>query len=183
MNDSVETELITHIQNEKSELFTELLLPYKNKLYGYLLKMCGSYDDADDLLQETLCKAWKKLDSYDKNKSFPTWLFAIAHNIAIDYFRKRQYRQSVLEIMIESFSLISTTPENEVEHKELSAFMDARINTLPPKQKTVFMLHRFGEFTYKEIAEITGEKLNTVLSHMHYATKKLTKALEDYYNA
>ena len=63
--------------------------------------------------------------------------------------------------------------------KELNQIIEKTVLELPSKQKQVFLLRQHGEMSFKDIAQITGEPLNTVLSHMHYAIEKLRKALKE----
>jgi RNA polymerase sigma-70 factor (ECF subfamily) len=70
------------------------------------------------------------------------------------------------------------SPADEMIAKETIEIINNSINTLSQKQKTVFLLRQHGDLTFREIAEITKESINTVISHMHYAVKKIKKQIE-----
>ena len=115
--------------------------------------------------------------SAQQNK-FASWLFSIAHNTAIDGIRKIKNR--ALEISTDNREIITKTnnPYDKVVHEETKQIIENIVNTFPAKQKNVFLLRMHAELSFKEIAELTKEPLNTVLSHMHYAVKKLRKEFE-----
>jgi RNA polymerase sigma-70 factor (ECF subfamily) len=162
--------------NENS--FAMLIKIYRKRLYSYFMKNCLNRSAADDLFQETIFKVWKNLDKYNEQNKFSGWLFSIAHNVLIDWFRKNKnnpVNNNLDEMMIDSnYNLIDS-----IETKELSEIINKKIDLLSTKQKRVFLLRQHSGMTFKEISELTGDSINTVLSHMNYAVKKIRSSLKE----
>ena len=78
-----------------------------------------------------------------------------------------------------SDNLTNTSPEEEIIRNEMVALINIHVNNLSDKQKTVFLLRQHGELSFKQISEITKEPINTVLSHMRYAVRKIKKQIEN----
>ncbi|MGD8780614.1 MAG: RNA polymerase sigma factor [Ignavibacteria bacterium] len=179
MKNSPDTILIERIKSGDSAAFNLLINNYKNKLFGYLLKLCKDVDAAEDLFQETVIKTWKGLKNYNEKNRFPSWLFSIAHNIAIDNIRKnktviKNFDPAEIEKSEEKVDL-----QKEYEENEMKNIINSIVEKLPDKQKQVFLLRQHGGIKFSEIAEMLNEPINTVLSHMNYAVKRIKKDLRD----
>lgn len=160
----------------ESAAFGPLVKIYRQRLYSYLFKLSGDRKMAEDLFQETLIKIWRGLPKYSEQNKFSSWIFSIAHNTAMDSLRNN--RNHVIEAVSESENFISEMdPYKDIVNAETSEMISNAVDKLPLKQKEVFLLRVNGDMTFKEIADLTGESLNTVLSHMHYAVKKLRNIL------
>ena len=131
------------------------------------------------MFQETIIKAWKGLKSYRESNRFSSWLFSIAHNVALDHLRKRQREALYFSYENDNEYSNNLTPSNYLEAKEISESINKSINELPYKQKEVFLLRQHGEMTFREISELMEEPISTVLSHMRYAVNKLKRVLRE----
>ncbi len=180
MVDNLENRLIERSRDRSPEAFGELVKLYRKPLYSYLIKMCGDRFSAEDLFQETLIKVWHGIGKYDERQKFSSWLFSIAHNCAIDFLRKRKLAMNTFEELNED-TAVAKDLHDTVVTKELKEKLDKAVSKLPEKQREVFLMRQFGEFSFKEIAKMTNEPLNTVLSHMHYAIKKIKDVMRDEY--
>lgn len=174
----VENLLINKCKLGDGDSFRRLMEIYRQKLFGYLWKYSNSQNLTEELFQETLIKVWKGIKKYDDRKKFSSWLFTIAHNVAIDSLRNRKAQKYFSNIEEVDNKLFSNTPADILEDKETVLIIKKAVNVLSEKQKSVFFLRQHGELTFKDIADITKEPLNTVLSHMRYAIKKIKKQLE-----
>jgi RNA polymerase sigma-70 factor (ECF subfamily) len=136
---------------------------------------------AEDLFQETLIKVWKGFKSYNEQNKFSSWLFSIAHNVAVDSIRRESAKPQ-----FRSFDEVQTftsdnNPHNTIVEKETNELVMAAVSTLSEKQKQVFLLRQHSDMTFKEISEVTNQPLNTVLGHMHYAVTRIRKKLSKEY--
>ncbi|MEW6194990.1 MAG: sigma-70 family RNA polymerase sigma factor [Bacteroidota bacterium] len=181
MNPINESILIERCRAGESVAFGPLIKLYRKQLYSYLYRFGGDKNLAEDLFQETLIKVWRSLPKYNEQNKFSSWLFSIAHNTAMDALRKKQKNKLLNDL--EDTELIPgrSNPHDELIYKETAESISKVVDLLPVKQKEVFLLRINGELTFKEIAEITGEPLNTVLSHMHYSVKKIKKIVGSDY--
>lgn len=161
----------------ESAAFGPLINLYKRQLFSYFFKLIGDRVIAEDLFQETLIKVWRGLPSYSEKSKFSSWLFAIAHNTAMDSLRAK-HRNKIFSNNEEPDQFIGVSdPHQEFLNSETTEIVSKAVDMLSPKQKEVFLLRVNGELSFKEIANLTGESLNTVLSHMHYSVQKLRKIL------
>jgi len=136
---------------------------------------------AEDLFQETLIKVWKGFKTYNERNKFSSWLFSIAHNVAVDSIRRESAKNK-----ISSFEDVQTlasdyNPLNAYLEKETNELVMAAVNKLSEKQKQVFLLRQHSDMTFKEISKVTNQPLNTVLGHMHYAVSGIRKKLSKEY--
>ncbi|RJP70834.1 MAG: sigma-70 family RNA polymerase sigma factor [Ignavibacteriales bacterium] len=178
-NKNMETDLIDACLKGNMNSFSFLVKSYKKPLFTYLFRLCGNKDYAEDMLQETLLKVWQNLKKYNEQNKFSSWLFSIAHNVAVDTLRKRKVRNNIIYMDEIHEPDNNLNPFTILIAKESGAKISNAINKLPEKQKQVFLLRQHGEMTFKEIAELLKEPINTVLGHMHYAVDKLRKELTE----
>jgi len=130
---------------------------------------------ADDLFQETLIKVWKGFNSYNEQNKFSSWLFSIAHNVAVDSIKSRSARNTHSSIIELNNYPDNNGPHKKLVEKETRKIIMSEVYALPDKQREVFLLRLHGGMQFKEIAELTKQPLNTVLAHMHYAVTKIRK--------
>ena len=183
VDDSV---LISGYLSGKDEAFTVLYERYKSLLYNYLNRLLnGDRSRADDLFQQTWIKAVDQLERYEHRQQFSAWLLRIAHNLAIDYFRKcgrlSQYEAGSLD---EPDSTVDPAgrddePWQGMHREELEKAVSDAVGNLSPELREVFLLRR-EEISFREIAEIQKCSINTVLARMQYALKNLRKSLAEW---
>ncbi len=136
---------------------------------------------AEDLFQETLIKVWKGFKSYNEQNKFSSWLFSIAHNVAVDSIRKESAKPPVRSFEDVQTITSDSNPHNTFVEKETNELVMAAVSTLSEKQKQVFLLRQHSGMTFKEISKATNQPLNTVLGHMRYAVSGIRKKLSKEY--
>ena len=151
---------------------------YSRDLTRFCLKLCGDTQDAEDLFQDTWVRAFDKIDRYDSEKSFKTWLFAICVNIYKNSGRSK-YNTSRLSFRTteEKERFLNSVPDDE---KDLDAYiaLHAALSELPKKHRAVIILFYFREFTQKEISEILNIPEGTVKSRLNTAKGMLKRRLD-----
>ncbi len=176
MSTTQEQILIERCRNGDASAFGPLMQLYRRQLFSYLFKLSGERTQAEDLFQETLIKTWRGIKKYSERQKFSSWLFTIAHNTAMDNLRLRKKEEMISGIDPDDLRSPNDTHKQFINDEE-TRMIEKAIKTLPAKQKEVFLLRIYGEVSFKEIAELTKEPINTVLSHMHYSVKKLKKII------
>jgi len=136
---------------------------------------------AEDLFQETLIKVWKGFKSYNERNKFSSWLFSIAHNVAVDSIRKESAKPQIRSFEDAQTFKSDNNPYDIFVEKEVNELVMAAVSTLSEKQKQVFLLRQHSGMTFKEISKVTNQPLNTVLGHMHYAVAGIRKKLSKEY--
>lgn len=169
--------LIQNSIQRDEKAFGSLINIYRKRLFIYILRMCGNKEIAEDIFQETLIRVWKNLPKYKENQKFSSWLFSIAHNLTIDYHRKSK---NIFEDINSRNDLTDSDAFiDKLEIEEQKILLQNALDNLTKQQKEVFLLRQAGELKFSEIAELTKQPLNTVLSHMNYGMKKLKKILRE----
>lgn len=165
--------------------FTELVDIYLEPTYAFIYRLCGNAEDASDITQETFVKVWKNLSKYDPAQSFKTWLFTIARNTTIDWFRKRKSIpfSSMEHEESDNFggNIVDTEPlaHELFEKAEIGEKVKAALDTLPVDQRAVVTLHYEQEMTFEEISKILDKSVNTVKSQYRRALMKMKQVLNN----
>jgi len=177
----LEKELIKKCRSNDGSAFAILMQNYRKQLFSYLLRFCGNRMAAEDLLQETLIKVWKGFNSYDEQNKFSSWLFSIAHNVAMDSIRSAKTRNMVSSLEESTKFSGRDNPHKSLIEKETYELIMKAVSELSKNQKEVFLLRQHSGMSFKEIANELNQPLNTVLGHMHYAVTKIRKKLSKEY--
>jgi RNA polymerase sigma-70 factor (ECF subfamily) len=158
---------------------------YRDDAYRVAYRITGKQADALDVVQDAFLRVFTRLESFQGQSAFRTWLLRIVSNRALDVVRARSVRLSQpLDagpgLRIDPPERGETAgPGRGLERSELRARIDAAVETLPPDQRIVFALHAAGEMTYGDIAEIVGIPVGTVMSRLYHARRKLQELLPD----
>lgn len=147
-------------------------------LRRYLFGLCGDWDQAEDMTQEALLRAWQRRDSFDGGSHPATWVFAIARNHWLDQLRRKRVRPQVDPVMdMETLSEPSPSPPAAAARNELAEAVRAAMAALPPDQRDALALRESGELSFAQIADLSGVPVATVKSRVRYALLKLADEL------
>lgn len=167
--------------------FKQIMTKYHGPIFAMVYRMVHIREEAEDLVQETFIKAFNSLNSFNEAYAFSTWLYKIAVNNCIDYFRKKRLRTFPLENPIQAkegeikrdFPDIETTPENRMISDEKTSKIENAINRLPEKYRIAIELRHKDDKSYEEIADILKIPLGTVKARIFRAREMLKKELKD----
>ncbi|MFN9883932.1 MAG: RNA polymerase sigma factor [Bacteroidota bacterium] len=174
-------ELVQQYLSGREQAFAELLRRHKTRVYTAIYMFVRDKYIAEDLFQETFIKAVKKLNSglYNDEGKFLPWLLRIANNLCIDYYRKTKRTPKVTNP--DGYDIFSVLPFHETGAQEAiiksedQRTVRALIDQLPPDQKEVLILRHYADYSFKEIAELTGVSINTALGRMRYAIMNMRR--------
>ncbi|MFD2917320.1 RNA polymerase sigma factor [Psychroserpens luteus] len=163
--------------------FNFLLDKFWNTVYGFQLKRTENENDAEDITIQTFSKAFDKIDTYNDNYEFSTWLVTISKNIHIDLVRKQKSSitsHSNSDDNNDYFSIIdeSPTPEDKIITEQNLAKLLRDIKKLKPHYQEVINLRYFQELSYKEISEHLKEPMNNVKVKLLRAKKLLAEIIK-----
>lgn len=171
------------------ERFESEALPLLDQLYGGALRMTKNPADAEDLVQETFMKAYQAFGSFTEGTNLKAWLYRIMTNLYISNYRKKQRQpfQSSADELTDGQWLDSTQHRSGgLESAEVEALKNlpnqeivAAMNALPEDYRMVVYYADVEDLPYKDIAEIMGTPLGTVMSRLHRGRKQLRAALKD----
>ena len=179
--------LINQAKAGDDQAYDKLLNKYRNSVYNLVYRMVRDIEEAEDLTQEAFIKAFNSLAQFNEEYAFSTWLYKIATNNCIDFFRKRKlqtlsldkpikYKDSEIHHEIPDPEL---NPEKNILASERSSIIREAIETLPEKYYTAIVLRHTEEKSYEEIAEILHLPIGTVKARIFRAREMLNKALKD----
>ena len=177
--------LITAYKNGKEGAFAELLNRYSAKVNTTILLIVKDRYKAEDLTQECFIKAIDRISRgvYNEEGKFAPWITRMAHNMAIDHFRKQKRNPTViLEDGSPVFNTMEFTEESiESVHvkQETAVKLKNYIQELPETQREVLIMRHYGGLSFQEIAEETGVSINTALGRMRYALINLRKKIKE----
>ena len=154
------------------DFFLEALMPLKTQLYNFIRKAMNFHPDADDVFQETLLKGFRYLHSFNRERSFKTWIFTIAHNNVKDRFKPTHYTEQLLAEEMEQLAVEEPGFNQEVREIYIAA------GSLKARQREVFFLYYYNEFTVMEIAGITRLSRANVKFILHQARNVIKKIVE-----
>lgn len=183
-NAKTDSELVSEYRNGSDRAFEILLKRHKSKVYSSLYLIVKDRDVAEDLLQDVFIKAVEHIRQgrYNEEGKFIQWIGRMAHNLAIDYFRRnKRYPFVVLEEGLQVYNSLSFAEESveEVRIKnETNSNLRVLIQNLPENQRDVLLMRHYADMSFQEIAETTGVSINTALGRMRYALINLKKQYE-----
>ena len=163
-----------------------LVKKHQHRLFNFIYSKVLDKDTADDIFQDTFIKVIKTLKRgvYNEEGKFLPWIMRIAHNLVIDYFRKKN-RIPLFENNdnFDIFQLISDgamNAENAIIDDQIVADLQKIVLELPQDQKEVLLMRFYRDMSFKEIASHTGVSINTALGRMRYAVINLRKLIDNH---
>ena len=168
--------------------YADLMHRYKDSIYFMVLKMVNNKEDAMDLTVETFAKAFEKLDKYQPDFAFSTWLFRVATNNCIDFIRKKKLRTLSIDGMLDDdgdekqlqIKADVLNPEETSIKKQQTRELKLLIENLPPRYRNLVTLRYFDELSYEEIAVQLDLPLGTVKAQLFRARYLLGNILNRF---
>jgi len=185
----VDLEKVRAAQAGDREAFGYLVERHKDIVYAVAYRFARDPDLAMDLSQNVFIRAYRGIKSFKGKSSFSTWLYRIAMNTCIDWTRKKSRSVDSLAVPEEvaeyagSEPIVASLPREpgaDALSSELGEQIQKAIDQLPDYHKSVFVLYEVQGLSYKEIADVVGCSIGTVMSRLHYARKKLRVMLAPY---
>jgi RNA polymerase sigma-70 factor (ECF subfamily) len=187
MNDE---ELIQRIIDKDHLAFKLLVDQYQHLVLNTCYNLLGNRQDAEDAAQEVFFQVYKSAQKFRGEAKISTWLYRIAVNRSLNFIRDNKRfgwlkslssllegeRQEVADVPASD----SARPDVALEKKERNVIVQKAIDSLPEKQRTAFVLHKYDGLSYQEIAEISKYSLSSVESLIHRAKLNLQKQLLHY---
>jgi RNA polymerase sigma-70 factor (ECF subfamily) len=188
-NKESDEELMQLYQKGDEYAFETLYWRHQHGIFNFIRHFIGeSGGQAEELLQDVFLKVVKSSKRYKPTAKFTTWLYQIARNGCIDYFRKMKHRKttslshtvdSEQEMTVESTIANSNpSPEKSARISEIAEILKKAISALPEEQREVFLMREDLNLSFAEIAELIGCPINTAKSRMRYALEHLRKTIE-----
>lgn len=179
---------LTKKELKKQENFNEEIIPHLDALYNFGLRLTSDPNDAEDLVQDTIVKAYRFFSSYEKGTNAKAWLFRILKNSYINNYRKKSKKPQQVD-----YDEVSTfyetiraerTDTSDLEDKMFRELIDDELSNaldnIPEDFRTVVLLCDVEDFTYEEIANMLDVPIGTIRSRLHRGRNLLKAELMDY---
>ncbi|MDP9055519.1 MAG: sigma-70 family RNA polymerase sigma factor [Acidobacteriota bacterium] len=188
---SDEANLIREAQHGNQDAFERLVRTYDQSVLRLAVNLLHSPDEARDVYQEAFLKVFRNLHRFRFDCSFHTWLYRIATNVCLDHLRRRKVRKeepSVIETPegpVDQATRLTEespagNPERQLWNRELSAGITAALESLTPRERTVFELRHYEGLRLRAIGEILGTSEEAAKNCLFRATQKMRASLETF---
>lgn len=171
--DKTDKQLIDEYLKGDEKSLEILIKKYLNPIYGFVYKRVGSAQDAEDIAQEAFVKAWRNLKKFNAEKSFKAWIFSIAKNTCIDFLRRKKtllYLETIRE---------PGENDRSLQQIDIIQLLSSTTRKLIPQYQSVLSFYHNDNLNFREIAEKTGESINTVKSRYRRAILLLRKSISE----
>jgi RNA polymerase sigma-70 factor (ECF subfamily) len=172
-----EQELVLRAQAGDMTAFTQLMELYQRPVYNLCYRMVGEATEAEDAAQETFLRAFSQFHRYDPFRPFKTWLFSIASHYCIDRLRRRHVTWCDIddEPLSVHPALRQRTPgpeESALRHEQRTS-IQGLLGQLAPRDRAALVMRYWYDFSYEEIAAVTGGTVSAVKSRLHRARETM----------
>ena len=161
------------------EQFEDMVQKHQRDILNFHYRLVGNRFEAEDLAQETFLKAYNKLDSLKEREKVKSWLYSIARNVTIDFFRKNKDRSIPLDsVIMENYARATAVDyRQDVMQSEVSQELQKCLAALSEDDRMIVKLLYYEGFSYKEICDLLNINQNTLKSRLHRARKVLLAAI------
>ncbi len=182
-SEDIDHELFRLLKNDDEEFLKILFRLYYSKLCVYAVTFVKVPDLAEEIVQETFVYIWENRSAIEISYSIRSYIFRSVHNNCINYVKKgdvlrRQSRQMEEEILYHNETALRNFSVDVIDYlisEEMEARLNRVLNDLPPQARKVFVMSRFDQLSYQEIAGALGISINTVKTQMKRTLNKLRK--------
>lgn len=182
MSFSIEDEapLLARVSNSDESAFRELLQKYHRQVYGYIIHLIGSREDAEEIVQDVFMKIWKSRSGLSEVKDFKAYLFVISRNLSYNKLRQAVRVARLLKQWEKEQNIDVPTQTDEDDKNFMFKILDKAIERLPKRQQEIFLLHKRERLQYVEIANRLDIGKETVKSHLKAAIKSIKIYLKSF---
>lgn len=177
-----EEALVREVLDGSHQAFTKLVNLYQKKVYHLAYSFFKDRDDAMEIVQETFMRLYEKIHKFEKAEAgyaFRSWVYRIAYNLCIDYYRKFKKKKADDRELLEFLENQSGihNPEDHIEKAQFRVALEKSVSELSNRQQKVFRLRHYSQLKHQEISEVMDISVGTVKTLYHRALKTLEKRL------
>ncbi len=184
-------ELVKLCKEGDLKAFNTIIDNFQKKIFSFVYRLLGNYDDSADLTQEVFIKFYNNISSFREESSLQTWLFRIASNEVKNFWKSRKSKQNQKTISINEneqndegqemqIADKSISPRDSASENQLISNLESQMRLLNPEFREILILRFKEELSYEEIAEVLGINAGTVKSRIARGREELKKLMEPY---
>lgn len=185
--------LVRRVQAGEVACFDQIVVKYRERIWGVIYHMTANREDAADLAQDAFIRAFQSINRFQGQSAFFTWLYRIAVNTTLNHLQKAKLRrffslekirdEDAASSLLDQLADPGDTSDRAACLSELQLKLNEAMQKLSIKHRTVVTLFEIDGLSHEEIAEITGTSVGTVRSRLHYAKQLLQADLQSYLSA
>jgi RNA polymerase sigma-70 factor, ECF subfamily len=163
--------------NEQS--FNILARKYQERIYWHARRMLGDHDDAHEIVQQVLLVMHSKLNTFNFSSALYTWIYKITATRSLNLLKKNKLKRIFTfssDESVENYGYENII--EDIEAKERFLRMEKHLNSLPVKQRQVFVMRNYDDFPYEEISNITGKSIGALKANYFHALRKMKELME-----
>lgn len=179
-----EVAVLQSVLDGNQDAFAAIVRTYQQRLYNYLYRFTHNREDCEDLVSDTLFQAYSQLHTCRDLLKFRAWLFRIAHNLGINFWRKKARERNAttrLENLAYEIVARGNSQEEESLSKEDGLLVERALGELPAHYRSALLLYYYEDFSYKEMTGVLGIPLSLVKTHLFRGRKMLEAKLMQYF--
>ena len=165
------SDVVKRCQDGDTKAMETVYKGYKTSLFNLAYRFSRNHSSAEDLLQEIFIKVFSEIKQLRSRENLKSWMYRIAVNTCINFTRKKRVTKEI------SLNDIEDVYGHEDESSLFMKYLEGAVQLLPPKQKSIFLLHDVQGFTHAEIADIMKLREGTIKSQLFKARMKLRESL------
>lgn len=163
-----------------SEVFLAQILPIRQKLFRFALRLLGNEEDAKDIIQDAFMKVWHNKEKMGELQNLEAWCMRITRNLALDKLKSKKYRTTDnLDRAGEVPAHHQQSPHQRSEQSDLMRRVHGLIHALPEKYRTILQLRDIDGLSYQEIADVLDIEMSEVKVNLHRARKQVREQLQN----
>ena len=178
MDNDTDQTLVQRFRNGDRAAFTELVIRYQRPIYNAAFWVLRKAEDANDVTQDVFLKVAERLDEYDSQYKFFSWIYRIAVNESLNLLRRNK-REEALDEEVDLPAADTVNPERQVGSAQVSRRIQGTLMRMSTNDRMVLTLRHFSECSYQEIADILDLDEKTVKSRLFEARHRLRDLLKD----
>lgn len=180
MNEQEQTWVFQARQGDRAA-FSRLVEAYQRPVFNLTYRMLGDVEEAEDAAQEAFLRAYSRLNQYDPEMKFSTWLFSIANHYCIDRLRKRRMTQISIDDnpVLQNLEGSDPRPEHHSLQQEARIEVQGMLERLAPEYRTPLVLRYWEDLSYEEIAAVMNVTVATVKSRLFRARQQLATLYQE----
>ncbi|HWK99821.1 MAG TPA: RNA polymerase sigma-70 factor [Parapedobacter sp.] len=163
------------------KLFTVLFDQYWKELYAYVVRLAKDKEESIDIVQETFASLWQQREELSHVKSLRGYIYAMVHHKAVQFIKSSVRHRHYVDSLSSYIKNSGYSLEDELDHRDLAAFIASEIDKLPPRAREIFLMSRNEDLSYKEIAHKLSIAENTVRKQVSFSIKYLRMKINKAY--
>jgi RNA polymerase sigma-70 factor (ECF subfamily) len=172
-------ELVRDFLSGNEQSFNIIARKYQERIYWHARRMLGDHDDADEIVQQVLLVMHSKLNTFNFSSALYTWIYKITATRSLNLIKKKKL---IRLFTFSSDEIVENSGyENiieDIEARERFIKMEKHLNSLPVKQRQVFVMRNYDDFSYEEISNMTGKSIGTLKANYFHAFRKMKELME-----